>query len=157
MRNKFKGFTLIELMVIVTIIGILAAIAYPSYQDSVRKTRRADAQGALMQLNNAMERVFTQSNTYMPVSNAVASKPTLGAGANNIFVEQWPRDGTIKYYTLSIPDATITATTFTLLATPIAGTGQATDGRIELDHTGAKRWDADNSGGFSAAESKWNK
>ena len=156
MRNKFKGFTLIELMVVVIIIGILSAIAYPSYLDSVRKTRRADAQGALMQLNNAMERVFTQNNTYMPVNGSgVAAVPTLGGGANDLFVSQSPLDGTIKYYNLSIPTAI--ATTFTLRATPIAGTGQATDGRIELDHTGAKRWDADNNGVFSATENKWNK
>ena len=55
-----KGFTLIELMIAVAIVGILAGIAYPSYQDSVRKSRRADAQGALLGFANAMERYFTQ-------------------------------------------------------------------------------------------------
>ena len=151
MRNKFKGFTLIELMVVVIIIGILSAIAYPSYQDSVRKTRRADAQGALMQLNNAMERVFTQSNTYQPAGVT----PTFGVATTSIFPSnQIPLDGGTKYYTLSISAA---AATFTLIATPNPGTGQAANGIIQLDHTGAKRWDADDSGGFSTAENKWNK
>ncbi|MFI3186333.1 MAG: prepilin-type N-terminal cleavage/methylation domain-containing protein, partial [Methylococcaceae bacterium] len=59
MKQSQAGFTLIELMVTVAIVGILAAIAYPSYQDSVRKSRRADASGALLGLANAMERHFT--------------------------------------------------------------------------------------------------
>jgi type IV pilus assembly protein PilE len=152
MRNKLKGFTLIELMITVVIVGILAAIAYPAYQNSVTQSRRADAQGALTQLNNAMERTFTENNTYMPGSTA----PTLGTGAAtppHIFPSQAPLDGTTKYYDLSI--SAITANTYTLRATPIAGTAQANNGMIELTHTGIKRWDADNSGGFSAAENNW--
>ena len=143
MRNKLKGFTLIELMITVVIVGILAAIAYPSYQNSVTRSRRADAQGALTQLNNAMERVFTQNNTYMPLVGGVPTAPTLGAAAGAIFPSQAPLDGTTKYYDLSI--SAITANTYTLRATPITGTSQATDGNLELDHTGAKRWGALNS------------
>lgn len=153
MRNALKGFTLIELLIGVVIVGILTAIAFPAYQNSVTQSRRADAQGALTQLNNAMERVFTQNNTYMPLVAGVPTAPTLGAGAGAIFPNQTPLDGATKYYNLTI--SAIAANTFTLRATPIAGTGQASNGIIELDHTGAKRWDADNSGGFSAAENNW--
>ena len=60
-----KGFTLVELMIAVAIVGILASIAYPSYQDSVRKSRRADAKGALLGFANAMERHFTENNSYL--------------------------------------------------------------------------------------------
>lgn len=143
MRNKLKGFTLIELMITVVIVGILAAIAYPAYQNSVTQSRRADAQGALAQLNNAMERVFTQNNTYMPLAGGVPTAPTLGSAAGAIFPSQTPLDGTTKYYNLSI--SVITANTYTLRATPITGTSQAADGNLELDHTGAKRWGALNS------------
>ena len=143
MNSKSLGFTLIELMITVVIVSILAAIAYPAYQNSVKQSRRADAQGALTQLNNAMERVFTQNNTYMPLVSGVATAPTLGTGAGAIFPSQAPLDGATKYYTLSI--SAIAASTFTLRATPITGTGQAGDGNLELKHTGAKSWGALNS------------
>jgi len=65
MTNRLSaGFTLIELMITVAIIGILTSIAYPSYQDSIMKSRRVDAQGKLMSFANAMERYYTQCNTY---------------------------------------------------------------------------------------------
>lgn len=143
MNNKSLGFTLIELLIAVVIVGILSAIAYPAYQNSVKQSRRADAQGALTQLNNAMERVFTQNNTYMPLVAGVATAPTLGTGAGAIFPSQAPLDGATKYYDLSI--SAIDVSTFTLRAAPIDGTGQAGDGNLELDHTGAKRWGALNS------------
>lgn len=51
-----RGFTLIELMIAVVIVGILASIAYPAYQDHVRRTRQADAQGQIMAFGSALER-----------------------------------------------------------------------------------------------------
>jgi len=68
--NKSKGFTLIELMITVVIIAILVAIAYPSYQDSVLKTRRATGQADLIQIANYMERFFTENGTYVGASIA---------------------------------------------------------------------------------------
>ena len=58
------GFTLIELMVAIAIIGILAAIAFPSYQDSVRKSKRAEGKAALLDLQNRLERYFIDRNSY---------------------------------------------------------------------------------------------
>lgn len=65
-----KGFTLIELMIVVAIVGILGAIAYPSYQDSVRKGRRAEARAALAELLQQQERYMTQNNTYYAIATA---------------------------------------------------------------------------------------
>ncbi len=152
MKKKLSGFTLIELMVTVVIIGILAAVAYPSYQDSVKQSRRAAAQVALVSLGNAMERVFTQNNTYKPGG----ANPTLGTAAGDIFPAQAPLDGTVKQYNLSISAAT-TAATYTVRATPISGTSQASDGMLELDGTGAKRWDKNADGSFGASENTWGK
>ncbi len=66
MRNstRQRGFTLIELMIVVAIVGILSAVAYPMYTDQVRKGRRAEARAALMNLLLQQERYMTQRNTY---------------------------------------------------------------------------------------------
>ena len=63
-RQRSLGFTLIEVMVVVAIIGILAAIGYPSYQNQVQKTRRADAKAALMEFAQGAERYYTQNGDY---------------------------------------------------------------------------------------------
>lgn len=63
-RRFQTGFTLIELMIALVIGAILAAIAYPSYQDSVRKARRSDGQALLLDAANREERFFADGNTY---------------------------------------------------------------------------------------------
>jgi type IV pilus assembly protein PilE len=59
------GFTLIELMITVAIVALLAAIAIPSYQDSVWKGKRAEAKAAILKALQAEERYYTQNNTYV--------------------------------------------------------------------------------------------
>lgn len=63
-HRQATGFTLIELMIVVAIIGILAAIAYPAYQDQVRKGKRAEGQAALLDMMAKQERFFTDNNSY---------------------------------------------------------------------------------------------
>jgi type IV pilus assembly protein PilE len=69
-KNKIQGFTLIEIMVVLVIVAILAAVAYPSYQESIRKSRRAEGHAALMQLMLQQERYYSQSNSYFAFSSA---------------------------------------------------------------------------------------
>ncbi len=66
MKNHLKqvGFTLIEVMIVVAIIAILSAVAFPSYQDSVRKGKRAEGRTALTEFLLQQERFMTQQNTY---------------------------------------------------------------------------------------------
>lgn len=136
------GFTLIELMIVVAIIGILASIAYPSYQNSITKSRRVDAQGALMGFAGAMERYFTENNTYLGAAGTAGTPAD--TGTPRVFSATSPIDGTIAYYNLTIQAATVS--TFNLLATPIGA--QAGDGVLEISSTESKgRWDDDNVSG----------
>ena len=134
--NKQKAFTLIELMVTVAIVGILASIAYPTYQDSVMKSRRADAKGALLGFENAMERYFTVNNTYLGAGGTDGSHAD--TGAPRIYSTTSPVDGGTAYYNLTISAAT--ASTYTLNAAPKVDGPQAGDkcGTLTLTHTGVK-------------------
>jgi len=131
---KNQGFTLIELIIVVAIIGILAAIAYPSYQDSVRKSRRADAKEVLLEGAQWMERFFTENYRYdqNKASTAISSLFPTNLTAS-------PKDGATKYYDISFNPAA-TQNAFTLRATPKSTGGQDKDpcGALTLTNTGAK-------------------
>ncbi len=121
-----NGFTLVEAMIVVVIIGILASIAYPSYLEHIRKARRADAQASLMELAQFMERYYTSSGRYL---DANGDPPTLP------FVES-PKDGSTKYYDLSLNGAQ--ASTYTLVAAPKGAMTGDDCGSMAISHTGAK-------------------
>lgn len=72
-KTRSGGFSLIELMIAVAIVGILAGVAYPSYQDHVRKGKRAEARAALMNLLQQQERYMTQQNTYLAFAPGTTS------------------------------------------------------------------------------------
>ena len=65
MKRKNSAFTLIELMIVVAIVGILSAVAYPSYQSHVLKSQRQVAQAALVSLSSSMERYYSENNNYI--------------------------------------------------------------------------------------------
>ena len=125
-----QGFTLIELMIVVAIVGILSAIAYPSYAEYIRKGHRADARAGLLQAQQWLERASTATGVY-PVSGSApyyALPPAL----------TWDGDDT-KRYTIGFQGAPTNAT-FTLVATRKVGSPQATDrcGDFTLTHTGTR-------------------
>jgi type IV pilus assembly protein PilE len=131
MKQTQRGFTLIELMITVAIVGILASIAYPSYQASVMKSRRADAQGALLGFANSMERYFTVNNKYTGAGAGGGD-----TGIPTIFSATSPVDGGTAYYNLTISAATIS--TYTLNATPTGVQAGDKCGTLTLTHTGVK-------------------
>lgn len=74
MKTKFQtGFTLIELMIVVAVVGILAAIAYPAYTDSILKGKRTQGRTALAELMQQQERYMTQQNCYMAFTTVAAT------------------------------------------------------------------------------------
>lgn len=157
---KSKGFTLIELMVVVAVVAILASIAIPSYRDQIRSGRRGDAQAALMGLAQAMERDFTLKGTYRCADSADVSKTdysTCTDDANatpGVYATQSPIDGSTKFYNLTIVSAN--ATSYVLRATPIGD--QIGNGILELTSTGVKGWDRNGDGDTSdTGEACWAK
>ena len=102
-----KGFSLIELMIVISIIGILAAIAYPSYNEYTTRSRRADGQASLLDLATRLERFYSENNTYATATIASGNTGTDVLGVNTS-PEGW--------YTLSITNQG--AGTFTVQATP---------------------------------------
>lgn len=119
------GFTLIELMVTVAVVAILAAIAYPSYQEQVRKSRRAQAKADLVELTHILERYRTVNNTYADADDSGA------------FFDQSPRDRA-PFYAIALSNDG--ASTFTLTATPVAGGSQERDrcGALSINQAGVK-------------------
>lgn len=72
---KTKGFSLIEVMIVVAIIGILSAIALPSYTSYITRSKRTECRAALMQVMQQQERYYTQQNTYLAFTSSAANIP----------------------------------------------------------------------------------
>jgi len=122
-----RGFTLIELMIVIVIIGILFAVALPSYQSSVLRGHRADAQGILMNISAREERFMAQNNTYTTDINTAAGLNIGTTTSNN------------GYYNLTVAacGGGSIATCYLLTATATGGQANDTDcATITLSSTG---------------------
>jgi type IV pilus assembly protein PilE len=128
-KNPQGGFTLIELMIVVLVIGILAAVAVPAYQNYVTRAARTKATQGLMNLAGLEERFFYSNNTYTKTLS------DLGITDNPYCVEKCSDS---RYYTVTIPSAS--STDYTLQAVP--GGAQATQdtscGTLKLNRAGQK-------------------
>ena len=150
MRVSQQGFSLIELMIVVAIVGIIAAIAYPSYQGVISDGYRGTGQADLLGLASAMERHHSSSFSYEGAANGGSN-----TGAPAVFSAYSPSSepAANKRYALSIVAASATA--FELKATPVTGTGQATDGALYYFSDGRKGWDKNNNGNLESSEYCW--
>jgi type IV pilus assembly protein PilE len=134
MKSGQRGMTIVELLVVMTIIGILAAVAFPAYQGQQRKGTRAAAQAAMVNISNKQAQILLDARNY-----------AVGATALDTLNVTLPVE-VAAYYTVTVEnkDGGSTVTTppsFTVKATPVAGTRQVADGILTLSHTGAKTRD----------------
>lgn len=125
-NNRHQGFTLIELMITVAIVGILATIAIPSYMEYVARGKRSDAKTALLSNAQYMERKYTENSCYQCTGENVSD-------IDDGFTQPESSD-----YTVSLKDAETDASTYLLQAIPSGGMSSDECGTLTLNDQGVK-------------------
>lgn len=145
--HRINGFSLIELMVAVVIVGILAAIAMPSYSNYVIRGSRAAAQTELLELASLQEKIYLNSSAYTAsVTTAYDGNATTGG------LGRTTGQTSDSKYALALSGV---GQTYTLTATPVAGTGQAGNGCLTIQENGMRQWHENNDACNSASPTAW--
>jgi len=157
--HRTSGFSLIELLVSVAIVGILAAIAIPSYSAYSVRGSRAAAQTELLELAAIQEKIYLNSTSYASsVTAGYTGQASGGLGKTSGLTT----DG--KYQLCITDSGSITATTcstltntqaFTITAKPVAGTSQAGNGCLTIQENGRHEWHENNDTCSSFSPSAW--
>jgi type IV pilus assembly protein PilE len=143
-RIRSSGFTLVELMIVVTIVAILAAVGVPMYQTQVQHSRRTDAKTALLDLASREEKYLTLNNSYTSTATKLgysALPTTVGSGYYTVYVCPGSATTTSSTTAQCIAEGPATGTSFIVAAIPVAGTSQANDSSCQyfaIDNTGTQ-------------------
>lgn len=129
--ERARGFTLLELLITVTIIGILAAIAYPSYTGYLVKGTRANAKSVLLDIAQKEQAYLLDNRSYVGAVGCDAVRDTLNL-ASDAMVE------VAKYYDCTVTAPAGNPPTFTATLSPKPGGRMAGDGNLTIDQTGRK-------------------
>lgn len=135
MKTNINGFTLIEILIAVAIIGILASIAYPSYQQYIIKTNRTDM---MSEMHNIAAQIQSRKLAQGKYSNAIVS----GLGGS------YPKNSNVLYMVTFTPDPLTSQ--WVIRAEPKSGTRMVGDGTLTLDYQGKKCRDS-----LCGADSGW--
>lgn len=121
--KKHLGFTLMELMITVAIVSLLAAVAYPSYLEQVKKSRRADAQSLLMNVAARQQQALLDSRAFADSVSALSITVTSSVSS---------------FYTISMVVGTGTVPAFTVTATPLGSQTSDSCGALSVNQLGTK-------------------
>jgi type IV pilus assembly protein PilE len=143
-RRVALGFTLIEVMMVVAVLGILSMIALPSYRDYLRRANRSAAQQLMLNISNRQEQYILDARAYTAVP---------GSAGLNIVQDGWTCSNTAttgctnNFYAVTTVVNATTPPSYTITATPVSTSYQASDGTMTLDSSGART--------RSAGDGKW--
>ncbi|WP_445114852.1 type IV pilin protein [Acinetobacter sp. WZC-1] len=125
---KQKGFTLIEVLIVIVIIGILATIAYPSYQDYIIKTNRTDVQSEMLGINQKLSNYKMAKGTYKDAQLE-----------NGTLEENYPSTGANPNYKITLVISSDNLT-WSLTASPVSGSKQDGNGAVVINNRDQKCW-----------------
>ena len=131
---RSRGFSLIELMIVLSVIAILTTVGYPSYMNYVVRSSREAAKSELLQFANLQEKIYLNSSSYATsVTTAYNGRADGGLG----FTTGTSGDG--KYAYTIVPTVGPT-NIYTITATPVVTSSQASDGNLVVSSDGTRAW-----------------